>query len=78
MIPVSNPDGPKPVVRRARTKSKRNARLGVHNWVVSFGTLRLTYSSHAAALATAAALRLFGLISPVGLVGMHRELESDE
>lgn len=75
MIPVSNPDGPKPAVRRARTKSRRNRCTGAHNWIVSYGTLRLTYSSHEAAFTAAVALRLFGLISPVGLVGMHREID---
>lgn len=66
---------PKPRVRRARTSP--NAAQGKRNWVLSFGTLRLTYSSHPAAYAAATVLAMFGLISPVGLVGMHRELEAD-
>ncbi|AEL19705.1 hypothetical protein SEA_ALLEYCAT_58 [Mycobacterium phage AlleyCat] len=62
----------KPRVRRARTKPNG---AGRHNWVVEYGALRLTYSSHAAAIACALCLRLWGMITPLGLVGMHREVE---
>ncbi|AON96711.1 hypothetical protein SEA_PAOLA_56 [Mycobacterium phage Paola] len=63
----------KPRVRRARTKAKRSATV---NWIVEYGTLRLAYSSHAAAIACASCLRLWGMVTPLGLVGMHREVES--
>ncbi|AXQ63228.1 membrane protein [Mycobacterium phage Collard] len=70
--PYQVPPPGKPRVRRARTKAKRAARL---NWIVEYGTLRLTYSSHAAAIACAVCLRMWGMITPLGLVGMDRAVD---
>lgn len=81
------PDDPsralgKPKVRRAHTLTRsaaRRARLDgrtvQHNWVVEFGALRLTYSSRSTAFDGAMMLSMWRMISPVGLVGMHREVE---
>lgn len=71
---------PKPKVLRARTTT-RSARWRAkvdegaprHNWRVEFGTLRLVYSSHGAAMDAALLLAMWGLITPYGLVGMQRE-----
>ncbi|AXQ53078.1 hypothetical protein SEA_RANDO14_58 [Mycobacterium phage Rando14] len=58
-------------LRRAKLEGRRVRR----NWVVAYGALRLTYSSHEAALACALCMRLWGMITPLGLVGMHREVD---
>lgn len=72
----------KPKVRQANTSTRSAAwRARIvggeprRNWVVEYGALRLTYSSRVDALNSAVALRLWGMILPLGLVGMHREVE---
>ncbi len=79
-LPTMDAAPPKPKVSRARTMT-RTARWKAkvaegqprHNWIVQYGTLRITYSSHAAAMDAALLLRMWGLITPYGLVGMQRE-----
>lgn len=72
----------KPLVRQANTSTRSAAwRARVdggeprRNWVVEYGALRLTYSTRVDALNSAIALRLWGMILPLGLVGMHREVD---
>ncbi|AIM50393.1 hypothetical protein PBI_OMNICRON_60 [Mycobacterium phage Omnicron] len=74
---------PKPRIRQASSLAKgewgraaREGRPPRRNWTVEYGALRLAYSTRIDALNAGVALRLWGMILPLGLVGMHREVES--